>query len=158
MIVKLYYNPFTHIIFQFSMFNVSQKDKNKKFSLSQSRRLCLSVSRFYGLYHSWYGSDFDETWWKYWNLRNFHENRFSDDVITFFFFFGCFFAKGQKSAAKGNITTTALLSLTMLITHSVCLTWNQEHSASVNSTCSVAGQRIVRASTCWNECSECRRQ
>ena len=32
--------------------------------------VCLSVclSRFYGLYLGYYGSDFDETWWKCWNL------------------------------------------------------------------------------------------
>ena len=35
-------------------------------SVCLSVRVCLS--RFYGLYLSYYGLDFDQTWWEYWNL------------------------------------------------------------------------------------------
>ena len=54
--------------------------------------ICLSVclpvllSRIYGSFLDYYGSNFDETWWKCWDLCTidcneiFNKNRFSDDI------------------------------------------------------------------------------
>ena len=98
--------------------------------------MCLSLLN--GFYLSYYELDFDETWWKCWNLGpmivlKFHKNRFSDDVIKMTSLWRHSFAKGENSVAKGNLTTIVYSTL------------NWASSANVDLTCSVEEERLARA-------------
>ena len=65
--------------------------------------MCVSVSRLNSLlvYLNYFGLNFDETWWRFWNLIrscwwywNFN--------LDFCLFVYCYFVKGQNSMLKGN--------------------------------------------------------
>ena len=66
--------------------------------------LCVCLSRFYGLYLGYYGSDFNQTWYMVKTLEDrcivlkFHRNRFSVDVIMTSFLFFKLLRKGSYSA------------------------------------------------------------
>ena len=69
--------------------------------------LCVCVSRFYDLNLDFYRSDFDETWWKCWNIAPIDCIKFQKkigSVMTSLWHYSWFFsfAKGQDSAEKGN--------------------------------------------------------
>ena len=148
-------------------------------TLAVCASLCVCLSSFYGLHINYYGSDFDETWWKCWNLDpidcteyKFYKNRFSDNFIMtpFLIFFFFFFTKGQNSAAKGNLTTTIYPNGNRAYNE-----WRLDaqhcrwlHRASNNTVkwaqwvftwrTNVVGDHIAQGLTGWNKCRECRHQ